>query len=54
MNENWVCTKCGSISTEPEVKLLDGTYGTQRCGSKECKRAKRIFHKEVKRDERRG
>lgn len=46
----WLCTHCWEQSPEPEMKLLDGTYGSQRCHSLRCKHEKRIFHREVNHD----
>lgn len=44
----WVCTRCSERTAvgQPMV-LLDGTYGSARCSSRVCKRAKRVFHLEV-------
>ena len=48
----WVCTACGERATVEPTPLIDGSYGSARCISSICKREKRIFHKEVNRDDR--
>lgn len=51
MSGRWVCTKCDTVGNEPEMLLLDNTYGSGRCLSTTCKREKRIFHLEVPKDD---
>lgn len=46
MPDIWVCLTCREEGGEPEVKLLDRSYGSGRCRSKTCKLNRRIFHKE--------
>ncbi len=46
----WICTKCGESAAVEPTRLLDGSYGTARCPSATCKRERRIFHQEIRRD----
>ena len=45
--DKWVCTKCGEPSWgNPDILLLDNSYGSMRCHSTVCKNQKRVFHLE--------
>ena len=44
--EHWDCLYCGTPATVEVEPMLDGTYGSARCMSEVCGRAKRVFHLE--------
>jgi hypothetical protein len=48
--KRWVCTRCKEAlrpGDQPQMLLLDETYGSGVCMSKQCHLQKRLFHLEV-------